>query len=124
MPPGAERGEKSMSLIARLFERLKGKFEMPEQRSAARTADPWLIAEIGGYDHRSRDWSASGICLEGFAGEIAVGDRVSGRLRWQKRDAGHAFTAEVVRIEPGGTVALRWLDLAEAALDEMEAWQN
>ncbi|HEX7776749.1 MAG TPA: PilZ domain-containing protein [Parvibaculum sp.] len=113
-----------MSLIARLVERLKGRFEMPEQRAAARAADPWLIVEIGGYDHSARDWSAGGVCVEGFAGEIAVGDRVGGRLRWHKREAGHDFTAEVVRIEPGGIVALRWLDLAEAALDEMEAWQS
>jgi hypothetical protein len=109
-----------MSLISRLVEQVRSRLSAPDRRAAARATDPWLFVEIGGYDHRARDWSAGGACITGFAGEAAIGDIVSGSLRWHKRAGGRAFTAEIMRIEPGGTVALRWLALPDAILAEME----
>ncbi|MGB3811268.1 MAG: hypothetical protein WA943_14340 [Parvibaculum sp.] len=109
-----------MSLILRLVERLRGRLAEPEQRLAARSSDPLLLVEIGGYDHRARDWSAGGACIEGFAGETAIGDILCGSLRWHRQTKGRNFTAEVMRIEQGGVVALRWLALPDAILAEME----
>lgn len=109
-----------MSLISRFVERVRGRLAEPEQRLASRTSDPWLFVEIGGYEHRARDWSAGGASIEGFAGEISIGQIVCGSLRWHKRASGRTFTAEIMRIDPGGTVALRWLALPDAILAEME----
>lgn len=110
-----------MSLISRLVERVRGRLaEEPERRLAARASEPWLFVEIGGYEHRARDWSAGGACIEGFSGDIAIGGIVSGALRWHKRESGRQFTAEIMRIEPGGVVALRWLALPDTILAEME----
>lgn len=113
-----------MSLISRFVELLRGRLEMPEQRAATRASDPWLFVEIDGNEHRARDWSASGVSLEDFQGEAAVGDILMGRLRWQKREPARPFAAEVMRIEPGGFLALRWLDLPERILAEMDARQT
>jgi hypothetical protein len=92
----------------------------PDRRDAARSSEPWHIDCIGGYDHRARDWSAGGACIEGFSGDNAIGDIVSGSLRWHKRESGRQFTAEIMRIEPGGVLALRWLALPDAILAEKE----
>lgn len=113
-----------MSLIARIVERLRGRLEMPERRSAMRSSEPWLFVAIGGTEHRARDWSAGGVCIETFRGEAAIGEILSGTLRWHKRERGRPFAAEVMRIEPGGVLALRWLDLPERILDEMDARQE
>ncbi len=109
-----------MSLISRIVETLRVGLEMPEQRAATRSTDPWLFVQIGSAEHRARDWSAGGVCLETFAGEILIGQIVSGRLRWHKRQRGVPFAAEVMRIEPSGLLALRWLDLPERFLEEMD----
>lgn len=113
-----------MSLIARFVERLRDRLEMPERRAAMRSSDPWLFVEIGGREHRARDWSAGGACLETFSGEVQIGAILSGRLRWHKRQMGLPFAAEVMRVEPGGVLALRWLDLPERILAEMNAAQE
>jgi hypothetical protein len=110
-----------MTLISRLIGRLKSGLGVPEQRVAARSTNPCLIVEIGGYDYRARDWSAGGACVQDFTGAIAVGDIVSGTLRWPRDNIGLAFAAEVMRLEQDGGLALRWLDLPERILNEMEA---
>lgn len=109
-----------MSLIARFVENLRGRLEMPEQRAAPRASDPALIVCLGGVDHRARNWSTGGACVEGFTGALSVGDIVSGTLRWKKLAAGQPFAAEVMRIEAGGLLALKWLDLPERILLRME----
>ena len=110
-----------MTLISRWIDRLKSGLGVPEQRVAARLTNPCLIVEISGYDYRTRDWSVGGACLQDFMGAIAVGDIVSGTLRWPRDNIGLAFAAEVMRLETDGGLALRWLDLPERILDEMEA---
>lgn len=110
-----------MSLFSRLLDHLRGGSDGPEMRLAARMNAPLLIIEIGGYAHRTRDWSAGGACIEGFAGETEVGAMLSGHLHWAGDDRRLAFTAETMRIETGGALALRWLDLPLAIQQEMEA---
>jgi hypothetical protein len=109
-----------MSLISRLVERLRGKMTELEQRSMARESDPWLFVEINQHEHRARDWSAGGARITSCAERLEIGQIVSGRLRWHRRETGYAFTAEVMRTEPGGEVALRWLALPDAILADME----
>lgn len=109
-----------MSLISRLLENLRGN-DMPEERHAARASSPPLMVEIGGYEHRARDWSAGGACIEGFAEAIAIGNILSGHLYWAGDRRRLRFAAEVMRLDPGGAVALRWLDLPLAIQQEMEA---
>lgn len=109
-----------MSLISRFVENLRGRLEMPERRAAPRASDPMLIVCVGGIDHRARNWSTGGTCIEGFSGALAVGDIVSGTLRWKKAAPGQRFDAEVMRIEPNGLLALKWLDLPERVLLRME----
>ena len=109
-----------MSLISRFVGQLKTKLTAPEQRLAARESDPWLFVEINGRDYRARDWSVGGACLMGCTQELASGQIVSGRLRWHKRDAGHVYTAEIMRLNQGGDIALRWLALPDAILADME----
>ena len=83
-----------MSLIARFVEQLQRMFSEQEQRLSAR--------------------------LQACTADLAIGQIVSGRLRWHKREAGHIFTAEVMRLDQGGEVALRWLDLPDAVFTAME----
>ncbi|MDO8288082.1 MAG: PilZ domain-containing protein [Parvibaculum sp.] len=109
-----------MSLISRFVEQLKSKLTEPEQRLSARAGDPWLFVEVNGHDYRARDWSVGGACLRACGEELALGQIVSGRLRWHKRDTGHIFTAEIMRLDPNGDVALRWLSLPDAILADME----
>ena len=110
-----------MSLFSRLLDHLRGGSDGPELRLAARMNAPLLIVEVGGYAHKTRDWSAGGACIEGFAGEAEVGAMLSGYLHWAGDERRLAFTAETMRIEPGGGLALRWLDLPLALQQEMEA---
>lgn len=109
-----------MSLISRLVEEFRRRLAEPEQRTAVRETDPWLFVEINSNEHRARNWSAGGACIQGCAEDLSIGQIVSGRLRWHKREAGHDFTAEVMRINPGGEIALRWLALNDATLARME----
>jgi hypothetical protein len=109
-----------MSFISRLVGQLKAKLSEPEQRLAARAGDPWLFVEINGHEHRAGDWSAGGARVLSCAEDLFLGQIVSGHLRWHKREAGHAYTAEVMRIETSGAVALRWLALPDAILADME----
>jgi|TARA_R110000824_G_scaffold118960_2_gene271423 hypothetical protein len=109
-----------MSLISRLVDQVRSKLSEPEQRAATRESDPWLFVEIEGVEHRARDWSAGGACIAGCALNLAIGQMVTGHLRWHKRDAGHTFTAEIMRIDLGGEIALRWLDLPDKILADME----
>ncbi|MES1990026.1 MAG: PilZ domain-containing protein [Pseudomonadota bacterium] len=109
-----------MSLISRFVGHLKTRLTQPDQRLAARESDPWLFVEINGCDYRARDWSVGGACLRACTENLAAGQIVSGRLRWHKRETGHVYTAEVMRLNPGGDVALRWLALPDAILADME----
>ena len=109
-----------MSLISRLVEELRRRLAEPEQRTATRESDPWLFVDINAHEHRARNWSAGGACIQGCAEDLAIGQIISGSLRWHKREAGLPFTAEVMRIDPGGEIALRWLALNDATLSEME----
>lgn len=110
-----------MSLLSRLLDHLRGGTDGPEMRLAARMHAPLLMIDIGGYAHKTRDWSAGGACLEGFAGDAAVGGILSGHLHWAGDKRRLPFTAEVMRIEANGMLALRWLDLPLAIQQEMEA---
>lgn len=109
-----------MSLISRFVGQLKSKLTEPEQRLSARASDPWLFVEINGHDYRARDWSVGGACLIACTEELAPGQILSGRMRWHKRDAGHCYTAEIMRLDQNGDVALRWLSLPDAILVDME----
>ncbi|MBC7102882.1 MAG: PilZ domain-containing protein [Parvibaculum sp.] len=109
-----------MSLISRLLDHLRGS-DMPEERHAARAATPVLMVEINGYAHKARDWSAGGACVEGFAEAVAIGNILSGHLYWAGDKRKLAFAAEVMRLDPAGALALRWLDLPLAIQQEMEA---
>ncbi|MDO8837974.1 MAG: PilZ domain-containing protein [Parvibaculum sp.] len=110
-----------MSFFSRLLDHLRGGTDGPEMRLSARMDAPLLIIELGGYGHRTRDWSAGGACIEGFAGEVEVGGILSGHLHWAGDKRRLAFTAEVMRREGNGVLALRWLDLPLAIQQEMEA---
>tara|TARA_R110000868_G_scaffold42158_11_gene143033 strand:+ start:10565 stop:10906 length:342 start_codon:yes stop_codon:yes gene_type:complete len=109
-----------MSLIARFVEQLRRKVSEPEQRLSMRESDPWLFIDIGGVEFRARDWSAGGARLQACTADLAIGQIVSGSLRWHKRETGHNFTAEIMRLDLGGEVALRWLDLPDAVFAAME----
>jgi len=110
-----------MSLISRLLDYLRGGLDGPEMRLSARMDAPMLMIEIGGYAHRTRDWSAGGACIEDFSGEAEVGGIVSGYLYWVGDTRRLSFAAEVMRIEGNGLMALRWLDLPLEIQQEMEA---
>tara|TARA_R110002110_G_scaffold107622_18_gene269273 strand:+ start:374 stop:712 length:339 start_codon:yes stop_codon:yes gene_type:complete len=109
-----------MSLISRFLDHLRSG-DTAEQRTAARAAAPALIVEIGGYAHKTRDWSAGGACIEGFAEAVAIGNILSGELHWADEGRKLGFTAEVMRLDADGALALRWLDLPLAIQQEMEA---
>lgn len=109
-----------MSLIARFVEQLQRLLSEPEQRLSVRESDPWLFISLNDVEFRARDWSAGGARLQACTANLAIGQIVSGRLRWHKRETGHIFTAEVMRLDPGGEVALRWLDLPDAVFTAME----
>lgn len=110
-----------MSFLSRLLDHLRGGLDRPEMRLTARMDAPMLMIEIGGYAHRTRDWSAGGACIEGFAGEAQVGGMLNGHLHWTGDTRRLPFTAEVMRLEGNGVLALRWLDLPLAIQQEMEA---
>jgi hypothetical protein len=110
-----------MSLISRWLDHFHGN-GMSEERQAARASAPVLMVEIGGYAHKARDWSAGGACIEGFAEAVAIGNILSGHLYWAGDRRRLGFAAEVMRLDPGGAMALRWLDLPLAIQQEMEAY--
>lgn len=97
---------------------------MPEHRASARADDPVLIVSIGGIDHRALNWSTGGACLCNYTSVAAIGDIVSGTLRWKPTAPGQPFAAEVTRVEAGGILALKWLDLPERVLLRMETEQQ
>ena len=109
-----------MSLITRIVGRLQSLLSEPEQRLSMRESDPWLFIAIDGVECRARDWSAGGARIQACTADLVIGQIVSGRLRWHKRDTGHIFTAEVMRLDQGGEVALRWLDLPDVVFTAME----
>lgn len=109
-----------MSLFSKLLDHLRSA-ETHEKRLAVRASSPRLMVEIGGYAHRARDWSAGGACIEGFAEAVIIGTILSGQLYWENDRRRLPFAAEVLRLDPGGAVALRWLDLPLAIQQEMEA---
>lgn len=110
-----------MSLISRLLDRFRGNFEEADHRVASRVNAPVLVVEIGGLSYRARDWSVGGACVPGVAADIAIGDIIPGQLSWAAHsDKKFPFAAEVMRIEQGGVLALRWLDLPLDILNEME----
>lgn len=110
----------ALSLISRLVGKFRSRFSEPEQRAATREIEPCLFVDINSHEHRARNWSVSGACIQDCSEELIIGQIVSGHLRWHKKEASHAFSAEVMRIEPGGEIALRWLALSEATLAQME----
>lgn len=109
-----------MSFFSKLLDHLRST-ETHEKRLAVRASSPRLMVEIGGYAHRARDWSAGGACIEGFAEAVIIGAILSGQLYWENDRRRLPFAAEVLRLDPGGAVALRWLDLPLAIQQEMEA---
>lgn len=109
-----------MSLISRLVGEFHRRLSEPERRTAVRESEPWLFVAINAHEHRARNWSAGGASIEGCAEDLSVGQIVSGTLRWHKKEVGHPFSAEVMRIEAGGNIALRWLALSDDMLAQME----
>ena len=74
------------------------------------------MVEIGGYAHKARDWSAGGACIEGFAEAVAIGNILSGHLYWAGDNRRLGFAAEVMRLDPGGALALRSAEPAAASV--------
>ena len=110
-----------MSFFSRLLDRIRPNYEDSDHRVASRINAPVLMVEMGGLQHRARDWSVGGACVSGFAGDITVGDILSGAMNWASSpERKLPFTAEVMRVENGGVIALRWLDLPLDILHEME----
>ena len=110
-----------MSLISRLLDRFRGNFEEADHRVAGRINAPVLMVEIGGLSYRARDWSVGGACVPGVAADIAIGDIIPGMLSWAANpDRKSPFIAEIMRVEQGGILAMRWLDLPLDILNEME----
>jgi len=113
-----------MSLISRLAGEFRRRLAEPDQRTSVRASEPWLFVSINTHEHRARNWSAGGACIQGCAVNLTIGQIVSGHLRWHKKETGHEFSAEVMRIDPGGDVALRWLSLSDATLAAMEPLED
>ena len=108
-----------MSLIARLLGRLRST-DLIEERLTYRTSRPALMVEINGYAHKTRNWSAGGALLIAFAEAVVIGTILNGKLFWEGEERRLHFTAEVMRLEPDGSLALRWLDLPLSIQQEME----
>lgn len=106
--------------LRRFWTRLAHSFAEPEHRLRDRMREPSLCLDIGGVAYSAQDWSVGGAALEGFRGDVAVGDILTGTAGGPQFDDRHRFTAQVARTGSDGFVALQWLDLPPEALRAMQ----
>lgn len=91
-----------------------------ERRHHRRESDPWLRVETEGFAYLARDWSAGGVSIPRFHDAGPVGTLLSGEAGWTCADTLAPFMATIVRRDPDGTVALRWLDAERDFLTELD----
>ena len=91
-----------------------------ERRHHRREGEPWLRVETEGFAYLARDWSAGGVSIPRFHDAGPVGTLLSGEAGWTSEDTLAPFMATIVRRDPDGTVALRWLDAQRDFLTRLD----
>ncbi len=109
-----------MGLGSFLLERIKG-VRSRDRRAHRRIYDRPLTLEFDGKKYKTRDWSTGGFRLVGPVAHVRVRDRVTGKIRMGRFGTKGAFTAEVVRIDDNGDVAMRLLEVSSSTFLSMYA---
>lgn len=93
---------------------MKARRERPSQRLHHRVTAP-LRLDIQGRSYRSRDWSLGGFAVDRYEGGAAPGERITCGLELPFQGFGLSFTieAEVVRVEDGGGMAAKFLEMGD-----------
>jgi hypothetical protein len=81
-----------------------------------------LHVTVGGAAYPAIDWSLGGVLIDGFAGDLAVGDEVTLMLAREGDSSGQPAPAQVARREDG-RVAFHFLALAPDAFKFLEELQ-
>lgn len=105
----------STSLIQNLF----GK-DSYERRRHPRASNPWLRIETQGFAYIARDWSSGGVSIDYFHSTDAIGTFITGEAGWADAEKLAPFTADITRRDADGATILRWLDIPEQLLAELD----
>jgi hypothetical protein len=100
-----------------------------DRREHRRISRPPFVLTLAERSYWPLDASLGGFMIEDHDGGLAPGDRFEGRITpfgpaiMQDPDAaGFGFRAAVVRLELGGVIAARFLDLDHGAMDRLTAY--
>ena len=83
-----------------------------ERRAHPRVKGPLLTLRFGGGKYKSVDWSLGGCRILAPDSQFQLHQQLAGRIKVAGGDGRGDFVAEIVRIDAGGHVSLRWLELS------------
>ena len=70
-----------------------------DRRRARRLSDGCVVATIAGVPYRCVDWSARGLLIDGFDGDVRVNDRLRVRVEVPGFRGGGQLTANIIRYD-------------------------
>lgn len=83
-----------------------------ERRGHPRLHAPGLVLIAEWKRFEARDWSLGGCLIDAPPGTYTRGQRIEGTLEIRGQDERGEFLAEIVRVNEGGELGLRWLEIS------------
>jgi len=95
-----------------------------ERRVHHRISYPPLHLEIDGKRFKTTDWSLGGFRINGYHEALAIGDRLTGSIKFNKSSVSGTFVAEAVRVGKTGEIGLRLLEITPAVFVAMAGFKD